>query len=148
MEKLIAEIKELRAKKIEVILSQKYEEAAKIRDTEKGLLSELSKHQYFKDKYDLYLESKKEEFEKLLTEKDGFYSVQFFYYALEQIKKNSSFPIAMELHKEYLEMEKKSKILYHIENKEDTKFLNKWIIKNIITFPKWFNNSFNASVND
>ena len=74
METLIARIKELRMKKQKFVFLQNYEGASKLRDTEKGLLEELSKHHYFEDQYELYLESKKEEFEKLLTEKDGFYS--------------------------------------------------------------------------
>ena len=138
MKELISKIKEIREEKTKVIISQRYEDAALLRDRERILLRELSKNKYFVEQYNIYLENKKEEFENFLLVKDGFYSVQFFNYALEQIKQESSLPTAMRIYEEFLEMQKKSTIQYHIENKEDTQFLNKWIISNIINFEKWF----------
>ena len=122
MKELISKIKEIREEKTKVIISQRYEDAALLRDRERILLRELSKNKYFVEQYNIYLENKKEEFENFLLVKDGFYSVQFFNYALEQIKQESSLPTAMRIYEEFLEMQKKSTIQYHIENKEDTQF--------------------------
>ena len=55
MKELISKIKEIREEKTKVIISQRYEDAALLRDRDRILLRELSKNKYFVEQYNIYL---------------------------------------------------------------------------------------------